>query len=333
MMLEIRDLSVTIGPHRLVYVDGLDIAPGQRLGLVGESGSGKTMLATSVAGLQPPEAVVAGSIRLAGQELIGLSDRDRAQVRGSQVGMIFQDPLKSLNPVMRIGRQVAEAVRLRGNIARHDVRARVIELLHDVRLPDVEKLARRYPHQLSGGQQQRVLIAMAIAQNPQLLIADEPTSALDVTVQKDILELILELSRRYGMALLFITHDLGVVRVVSDRIAVMYGGRLVESGPAEAVIQKPRHRYTEALIATSPIHPSAADAYEPAMQGQPFNTIAGAVPAPGQFPSGCPFRNRCPHEVELCATEPAMLDAGDEHQYRCWNPAVDSGAEAHELHR
>jgi peptide/nickel transport system ATP-binding protein len=330
-MLEIRDLSITIGPHRIVSVDELDIAPGQRLGLVGESGSGKTMLATSVVGLQPAEAMVSGSIRVAGQDMIGLSDRHRALVRGSRIGMIFQDPLKSLNPVMRIGRQVAEAVRLRGNIARDEVRARVLELLRNVRLPDVEKLARRYPHQLSGGQQQRVLIAMAIAKNPQLLIADEPTSALDVTVQKDILELILDLSNQYEMALLFITHDLGVVRFVSDRIAVMYGGRLVESGPAETVIQHPRHRYTEALIGSSPTGPSGAD--QPALRGQPFTTIEGAVPAPGQFPSGCRFRNRCPHEVELCATEPAKLDAGDEHQYCCWNPAVPNGAEAHELHR
>lgn len=330
-MLEIRDLSVTIGPHRILSVEELQILAGRRMGLVGESGSGKTMMAMSVAGLLPAEAVVSGSIRLDGRELIGMSDRERARIRGSEIGMIFQDPLKALNPVMRLGRQVAEAVRLRSDLPRREVRERVLELLHQVRLPDAEKLARRYPHQLSGGQRQRALIAMAIARRPRLLIADEPTTALDVTVQQGILELILELSRQHGMALLFISHDLGVVQAVSDHIAVMYGGQLVESGPADAVIQNPGHRYTEALLAASPARTRLND--PSASLGQPFRTIAGSVPAPGQFPSGCRFRNRCPYEIEACAMEPAGTDAGGEHLYRCWNPAIRSGAEAHELHR
>ena len=330
-MLEIRDLSVTVGPHRILSVEEFQIVAGRRVGLVGESGSGKTMMAMSIAGLLPSEAAVGGSIRLEGRELIGTSDREQARVRGSEIGMIFQDPLKALNPLMRIGRQIAEAVRLRSDLPRREVRERVVELMHQVRLPDVEKLARRYPHQLSGGQRQRALIAMAIARRPRLLIADEPTTALDVTVQQRILELILELSRQQGMALLFISHDLGVVRAVSDRVAVMYGGQLVESGPADTVIQDPRHRYTEALLASSPAStrldgPSAS-------LGEPFRTIAGSVPAPGQFPSGCRFRNRCPYEVEDCATEPAATDAGGGHLYRCWNPTIRTGAEAHELHR
>lgn len=330
-MLEIHDLSVTIGPHCILSVEEFQILPGQRVGLVGESGSGKTMMALSIAGLLPLEAMVRGSIRLDGHELIGMSDRERAQVRGSEIGMIFQDPLKALNPLMRIGHQIAEAVRIRSGIARHDARERARELLEQVRLPEPEKVAKRYPHQLSGGQRQRALIAMAIARHPRLLIADEPTTALDVTVQQGILELLLDLSRQQGMALLFITHDLGVVRAVSDRIAVMYGGQLVESGPVDVLIEHPRHRYTEALLAASPARTRLAESG--ALLGVPFRTIAGNVPGAGEFPSGCHFRNRCSHEVESCATAPAATDAGNDHLYRCWNPAICSGAEAHEIHR
>ncbi|GAA1562040.1 ABC transporter ATP-binding protein [Kribbella hippodromi] len=330
-MLEISDLCVAIGPHRILSVEKFQIDPGQRVGLVGESGSGKTMMATSIAGLLPDEASVQGSIRLDGSELIGRSDRERAKVRGSEIGMIFQDPLKALNPLMRIGRQVAEAVRIRSSLTRREAGRRVLELLEQVQLPEPAQLARRYPHQLSGGQRQRAMIAMAIARNPRLLIADEPTTALDVTVQQGILELLLDLSRQHGMALLFITHDLGVVRAVSDRIAVMYGGRLVESGPVREVIHHPRHRYTEALIAASPASTRLTEAS--ALLGVPFQTIAGTVPAAGEFPSGCRFRNRCTHAVEACAVEPAATEAGDDHLYRCWNPAIRTGAEAHELHR
>ncbi|HZX08253.1 ABC transporter ATP-binding protein [Kribbella sp.] len=330
-MLDIHDLSVSIGPHCVLTVDEFHISPGERVGLVGESGSGKTMMATSVAGLLPAGAVVRGSIRLDGRELIGMSDRECATVRGSEIGMIFQDPLKALNPLMRIGRQVAEAVRIRAGIPRHDVRDRVLDLLEQVQLPDPEGLARRYPHQLSGGQRQRALIAMAIARHPRLLIADEPTTALDVTVQQGILELLLDLSRQHEMGLLFITHDLGVVRAVSERIAVMYGGRLVESGPVEEVVRHPRHRYTEALIAASPASTSLAESGQ--LLGVPFTTIAGSVPAAGEFPSGCRFRNRCPHAVDACAQEPAVTDSDNGHSFRCWNPAICSGVEAHELHR
>jgi peptide/nickel transport system ATP-binding protein len=330
-MLEIQDLSVAIGGHRVLSVEDFRILPGQRMGLVGESGSGKTMMATCIAGLLPADAVVRGSIRLDDRELVGMSDRDRAKVRGSEIGMIFQDPLKALNPVMRIGRQVAEAVRIRSGLSRSEVHARVVDLLEQVQLPDPGSLARRYPHQLSGGQRQRVLIAMAIARHPRLLIADEPTTALDVTVQKGILELLLDLSRQHGMALLFITHDLGVLRAVSDGIAVMYGGQLFEAGPADAVLEHPLHRYTEALIAASPARTGLAEAS--ALFGVPFPTIPGSVPAAGEFPSGCRFRNRCTRAVEACVTEPTTTDGGDGHLYRCWNPASWTGAEAHELHR
>ncbi len=318
-MLEVRDLSVTIGPHRIVSIDEFQIRPGERVGLVGESGSGKTMTAMSIAGLHPAQAVVGGSIRLDGRELTAMSGRDRAHTRGSEIGMIFQDPLLALNPLMRIGRQVAEAVRLRTDVSRHEARERVLHLLQQVQLSDAEKLARRYPHQLSGGQRQRALIAMAIARRPKLLIADEPTTALDVTVQQGILELILELSRQHGMALLFITHDLGVVKKVSDRIAVMYGGNLVESGPVDAVIQAPKHRYTEALIGASPTHASA-DQVETQL-GRPFDAIPGNVPPLGAFPAGCPFRGRCSAEIDACQDVPPVTTKDQDHRFTCWNPA------------
>ncbi|MBP2349642.1 peptide/nickel transport system ATP-binding protein [Kribbella aluminosa] len=318
-MLEIHDLSVTIGPHRILGIEEFQILPGRRMGLVGESGSGKTMMATSIAGLLPADSVVRGSIRLDGRELVGMSDRQRAKVRGSEIGMIFQDPLKALNPVMRIGRQVAEAVRIRSGVARRDVRGRALELLEQVHLPDPEALARRYPHQLSGGQRQRALIAMAIARRPRLLVADEPTTALDVTVQKGILELLLELSRRHDMALLFITHDLGVVRAVSDRIAVMYGGQLVESGPVERVLRLPHHRYTEALVAASPTRRRLKEST--ALLGVPFTTIPGTVPAR----RGIPVRMHLPEPLHTRGRGVRVRACGNRRGRRSLVPVLESG--------
>lgn len=327
-MLEIRDLSIRIGPHEIVSVEELDLPRGRRLGLVGESGSGKTMTAMSIAGLQPREARVSGSIRLDGRELVGLSDRELAGLRGAEIGVVFQDPLRALNPMMRIGKQIAEAVRLHGSSTRSEVRDRVVELLGQVHLPDPTNLLRRYPHQLSGGQQQRVLIAMAIACRPKLLIADEPTTALDVTVQKGILDLILELSRTQDMALLFVSHDLGVVQAVSDHMAVLYGGHLVETGPAVEVINSPRHRYPQALIAASPGQVAPEDLES--ILGRPLDAIEGSVPGLGRFPAGCPFRGRCPHEIDNCATQPPIVRVSAEHRHKCVNPAIPVGAELDE---
>ena len=330
-MLEIRDLSVRIGPHQIVSIEELDVPQGRRLGLVGESGSGKTMTAMSIVCLQPREARVTGSIRLDGRELVGLSDRELAGVRGAEIGVIFQDPLRALNPMMRIGRQVAEAVRLHEDLSRGEIRQRVLELLTQVHLPEPGKLLRRYPHQLSGGQRQRVLIAVAIACRPKLLIADEPTTALDVTVQKGILDLILELSRTQDMALLFVSHDLGVVRAVSDHMAVMYGGHLVETGPVDTVVDHSRHRYTEALIAASPGQ-AAPDDLE-ALLGRPLAAIEGSVPPLGGFPSGCRFRSRCPHQIDACADDPPIIRVAADHRHKCVNPAVAVGAELDEAAR
>lgn len=317
-MLEIRDLTVTIGPHTIVDVERLDISAGARLGIVGESGSGKTMTATSIVGLQPPEAIVAGSIRFNGRELVGLSSTELAEVRGRDIGFIFQDPAKALNPMMRIGKQVVEAIALHEDLPKAQVRARVLDLLRQVHLPDAEALLRRYPHQLSGGQQQRVLIAIAIACYPTLLIADEPTTALDVTVQSGILDLIRELSITYNMGLLFVSHDLGVIRAITETVAVVYGGHLVEFGPTKDVISNPRHRYTQALISANP--GIADDEQLTDVVNQQLDVIPGSVPALGSFPSGCRFRGRCGWEVDTCSSSPEITELGADRTFKCWNP-------------
>jgi len=321
-MLEIDHLEVRIGRHVITEVERLDVAAGTRLGIVGESGSGKSMTAMSIVGLQPKDAKVTGSIRFNGRELIGLSDRDLAAVRGREIGVIFQDPAKALNPMMRIGRQVGEAIRLHTELRRDEVRQRVVDLLRRVHLPDPEGLVRRYPHQLSGGQQQRILIAMAISCDPQLLIADEPTTALDVTVQNGILSLLRELSDERGMGLLFISHDLGVVQSISERLAVVYGGNLVETGPTDDVIADPRHRYTEALLNVNP--GIAPDDELEATLNQKLGVIPGQVPALGRFPAGCRFRGRCDHESERCAEAPPVTVVSPDRTVKCWHPA-DAG--------
>ena len=317
-MLSIRDLKVWIGPHEIVAIEALDIAVGRRVGLVGESGSGKSITAMSIAGLQPREARLTGSIVYQGRQLIGLSDREMAGIRGAHIGFIPQDPSRALNPTMRIGRQVAEALRLNTDLGPVAIRKSTLELLDQVQLPDVEQLARRYPHQLSGGQQQRALIAMAIAARPRLLIADEPTTALDVTVQNEILRLIVDLSQQHGMSLLFVSHDLGVVRSVCDDIGVIYGGQLVEFGLSREIALRPRHRYTEALIGANVGLPQGDEIAR--LMGRRFNTIDGTVPPAGRFPSGCRFRNRCRFATERCAEEPLTVERAPGHRLKCWNP-------------
>ena len=315
-MLEINDLTITIGPHQIVSIEHLSIPAGRRLGLVGESGSGKTMTAMSIIGLLPRDAVVTGSITFSGVEMVNRSERDLSNIRGAEIGVIFQDPLRALNPTMRVGKQVSEALRLHNTVPRKEVKQRTLALFEQVQLPNPAVLARRYPHQLSGGQQQRVLISMAIACDPKLLIADEPTTALDVTVQKEILELLERLSAERGMAVLFVSHDLGVIEAISDHVAVLYGGSLVETGPAEDIVTSPRHRYTEALISVNPGHPEDIDA----SLGKPLVTIKGSVPPMGAFLPGCRFRGRCPHEIEQCAVEPPITEMTGDHSFKCWNP-------------
>ncbi|WP_395153648.1 ABC transporter ATP-binding protein [Ilumatobacter sp.] len=320
-MLEINDLKISIGVHQIVSIEHLSIPAGRRLGLVGESGSGKTMTAMSIIGLLPREAVVTGSIKFQGVEMVNRSERNLSKLRGSEIGTIFQDPLRALNPTMRVGKQVGEALRLHNTVPKKRVKQRTIELLDQVQLPDPETLARRYPHQLSGGQRQRVLIAMAIACDPKLLIADEPTTALDVTVQKEILELLARLSDERDMAVLFVSHDLGVIQAISAHVAVLYGGILVETGPTDQIVRSPHHRYTEALVSVNPGHPEDITA----ALGRPLVTIKGSVPPLGSFLPGCRFRGRCPHEVERCAEPPPISVATHEHTFRCWNP-LDSAS-------
>jgi peptide/nickel transport system ATP-binding protein len=317
-MLELRDLRVHIDGYEIVHIDELDLQPGARMGLVGESGSGKTMTATAIAGLLPDEAKGSGSVRFAGDELLTMSDRELSEIRGQKIGFVFQDPARSLNPMMRVGRQVSEAIRLHTDLKGSAVTAKVLELLEQVQLPDPPSLVRRYPHQLSGGQQQRVMIAAAIAADPELLIADEPTTALDVTVQDEILRLLISLSEDRKMSVLFVSHDLGVIRFVCDRVAVIYGGNIVEMGGIDDVIDNPKHRYTAALLAANPGMPKDDDFSD--FIGERLQTIRGSVPAVGNFPSGCPFRNRCEHEVDACAERPPTTSLESGHRYSCWNP-------------
>lgn len=319
-MLQLRDLRVIIDEREIIHIDHLDLQPGSRLGLVGESGSGKTMTVKAVAGLLPDEAKISGSVMFNGQNLLALSDREFAKVRGNQIGFIFQDPARSLNPMMRIGKQVSESIRIHTDLKGDAVTDKVIDLLRQVQLPDPESLVRRYPHQLSGGQQQRVMIAAAIASNPDLLIADEPTTALDVTVQEEILRLLISLSEERKMSLLFVSHDLGVIRFVCDRVAVIYGGNVVESGRVEDVVTRPMHRYTSALLAANPGMPK--DDNFSSFIGKRLQTISGSVPAAGKFPSGCRFRNRCQFATEACSSIPSVVTTEDEHRYLCWNPGI-----------
>ena len=251
-LLSVRDLTISFGPFEAARDVSFDIAPGETLALVGESGSGKSMTALSTLRLLPPSAHLDGEILFEGENLAGADDATLRAVRGNRVGMIFQEPMSSLNPVHTIGRQIAEVVILHQGLRRNAARARTLELLDAVGIPDPASRLDDYPHQLSGGQRQRVMIAMAIANDPKLLIADEPTTALDVTVQAQILDLLKSLQRQHGMAMLFITHDLSIVRRIADRVCVMTEGEIVESGPVETVFAAPRHAYTKHLLAAAP---------------------------------------------------------------------------------
>ncbi|NRQ37617.1 ABC transporter ATP-binding protein [Nonomuraea sp. NN258] len=313
-MLSVERLSVRTGPVELVREVSFEIAAGERVGLIGESGSGKSLTALSIMGLLPEGVTAAGRARLGGRDLLGVPERELKGLRGRDVSMVFQEPMTALNPLMRVGAQVAEVMTLHGT-PRARARERGLGLLERVRLPRPAQLARAYPHQLSGGQRQRVMLAIALANEPGLLICDEPTTALDVTVQRQMLDLIAEVAP----ALLFITHDLAVVASVCERVLVMYGGRIVESGPIRQVFTRPRHRYTQGLLAASRLPP----------RGTRLPTITGSVPPAGGFPDGCVFRNRCPHATEICATEPALTGptpaeqprTGDAHAFACWHPA------------
>ncbi|MGH3740224.1 MAG: ABC transporter ATP-binding protein, partial [Micromonosporaceae bacterium] len=286
-----------------------------------ESGSGKSLTALTIMGLLPEGLVAAGSARLAGadHDLIGTGETAMSRVRCKDIAMVFQEPMTALNPTMRVGAQVAEAMLIHGTRRdRRSALASAVELLDQVGLPDPAQSARAYPHQLSGGQRQRVMLAVALANDPVLLVCDEPTTALDVTVQAMVLDLIVKGVARRDSALLFITHDLAVVATACERVLVMYGGRVVEAGSVGEVFTRPRHRYTQGLLGASDL--TVVDE-----RGR-LATIAGSVPAAGQFPDGCVFRNRCPYATELCATRPDWTNTSGEAGYACHHPAPATAA-------
>jgi len=283
---------------------------GETLGLVGESGCGKSITALALMGLLPDNASLSGSIKLEGRELAGLSDPDYCRLRGNRISMIFQEPMTALNPMHTIGRQVAEPLRRHTNLSGAEARRQAIALLDRVGLPDAARRADAYPHQFSGGQRQRVTIAMALACQPDVLIADEPTTALDVTIQRQILDLIAELVEERGMAMILISHDLGVIAENVQRMMVMYGGTVVESGATDSVFARMGHPYTQGLFRARP--------RLGARKGTRLRTIAGTVPELSDLPTGCSFADRCPIVIPRCrAALPVAADVGDGHRVRC----------------
>lgn len=315
-LLNVQDLTTHIRSERgtLTVVDNVSfsIAPGETLGLVGESGSGKSMTALSLMGLLPrPDSYIAhGQVNFAGSDIAALDGSELAALRGNEISMIFQDPMTALNPVKRIGAQILEVLEIHKRARKQQARTQVVELLRAVGIPHPQERADSYPHELSGGMRQRVMIAMALACQPRLLIADEPTTALDVTVQAQILRLIKKLQRERDTALLFITHDLALVSQISDRIAVMYAGHIVEEAKTETLFRKPLHPYTRALLAATP------NADVPRKQKLP--SIPGAVAKPNTYSSLCRFRNRCVYATERCNTEAVTMESTHSgHQVRC----------------
>ncbi len=314
-LLEVRDLRTWFHTEEGVAraVDGVsfEVDRGQVLGVVGESGSGKSVTALSVMRLvQEPGRVEEGSrLTFDGRDLLGLTERQMRDVRGNDIAMIFQEPMTSLNPVYPVGDQISESIRIHRGLSRREARSRAVELLRLVGIPLPDRRVDDYPHQLSGGMRQRVMIAMALANEPDLLIADEPTTALDVTIQAQILELLFEIRDRLGMGIILITHDLGVVAEVCDRVVVMYAGQVVEQGSVDTIFARPSHPYTQGLLAAVP----RAD-----KRGGRLAVIPGVVPPPTRWPGGCRFRPRCPYAWDLCHQQPGLLAAGPRQLSRCW---------------
>jgi oligopeptide/dipeptide ABC transporter ATP-binding protein len=333
-LLDVRDLTIqfpqsrgsrrplattqpTATPVAAVRSLSFSIAPGEVLGLVGESGSGKSVTSLAIMGLLPSSAQVTGEITFqngngedAPTHLTTLPPDQLRQLRGSRMAMIFQEPMTALNPVMRVGNQIAEAVLAHHRISKAEAWRRAVEGMRDVAIPDPEQRARSYPHQLSGGMRQRVMIAMAIVNRPQLLIADEPTTALDVTIQQQILDLLNDLRRKFSLAMLFISHDLAVVSHVADRVAVMYAGSLVELGAKAGIFRAPAHPYTQGLLHAIPTLATVRD--------RPLATIEGTIPSISQLPAGCPFEPRCPDRVPACSSAlPPLVEVSAGHWARC----------------
>ena len=313
-LLEIEDLRThfATADGLVKAVDGvsLRIKQGKTLGVVGESGCGKSITALSIMRLiERPGRIVSGSIKFDGQDLLAMREEDMRDVRGNQISMIFQEPMTSLNPVYTCGEQIAESVMTHTGSSHRQGIERAIDMLGQVGIPDPKRRAGEHPHQLSGGMRQRVMIAMALSTNPELLIADEPTTALDVTIQAQILELMKALREKNRMAIMLITHDLGVVAEMSDDVAVMYAGKIVEASDVVTVFDRPHHPYTRGLIASIPRMGEKREKLE---------VIKGVVPNPLNLPSGCLFKRRCPYAMPICDTRPPLRSVGDGHVSRCW---------------
>jgi oligopeptide transport system ATP-binding protein len=308
-VLSVQDLRVRIGD--LTIVDGVDyeVQPGEVFGIAGESGSGKTISMLALLGLLPERSRVEGTASFAGRELLRMPRRELREVAGRDLAMVFQDPFTSLHPMLSIGKQLTEHVRRHLDLDRRAAVGRARELLSDVRIPDPEAALRAYPHQFSGGMRQRIAIAIALACRPKLLIADEPTTALDVTVQAGILRLLDRLRHEHELAVVLITHDVGVLSAIADRVSIFYAGRIVESGLRAEVLQRPRHPYTRALLDALP-HPESA-------KERALVAIGGAPPSPGRIPSGCAFHPRCAHAVESCRTDVPPLAGTNGRRLAC----------------
>ncbi len=310
------DFDTRAGPARVLDHVGLKVGSGEVLGIVGESGCGKSMTALAIMGLVPTPVgrISSGSIRIDGQELIGMDPEEMRAIRGKQIGMIFQEPMTSLNPVFTVGEQIAEAIRLHEGASARAAMARAIEMFKAVEIPEAELRIKTYPHQLSGGMRQRVMIAMALACRPKVLIADEPTTALDATVQAQIFDLLQVLQEETGTAIIMITHDMGAIAELSDRIVVMYAGRVVETGLVETVLSAPHHPYTKGLIACVP-HLERT----PSPERQELLEIPGVVPALTDLGKGCAFYPRCADAIPGCAAErPLLRSTGKDHATACW---------------
>ncbi|SIR52251.1 ABC transporter ATP-binding protein [Micromonospora avicenniae] len=320
-VLEVRDLSVAFrtegGTVSAVDRVSLDLAPGEIVGMVGESGCGKSVTAMSIAGLLPGSARVTGSVRLQGTELVGTRESVLRRVRGKEIAYIFQEPMTSLNPVLTVGRQIGEVLQVHERMSGRAARARAVELLSLVGIPSAATRVDNYPHQLSGGMRQRVMIAMAVACGPKVLVADEPTTALDVTVQAGILQVLRDLRDRLGTSILIITHDLGVIADVADRVVVMYAGRVVERAPVTDLFAFPYHQYTAGLLSASPTPGVHAGT-------QRLQEIPGLVPVLSTQPDACTFADRCPAADARCreAAPPleAVRPAINDHVAACWHP-------------
>jgi len=313
-LLEVQNLQTHFrtrsGTVRAVDGVSFTLESGGSLGIVGESGSGKTVTSLSIMRLlEPPGFIAGGRVLLQGRDMVGLSEQEIRGIRGRQVCLVFQDPMTSLNPVYRVGDQVAEAFLAHSGLGRAEAMGRALALFKLLGIPAPEHRLREYPHQLSGGMRQRVMIAMALVNDPELLILDEPTTALDVTIQAQILDLIRGLRQRVNTAVLLITHDIGVVEEICEQVLVMYGGRVMEQGSVAQVTADPKHPYTRGLLASIPTR---------AKRGARLDAIGGAVPNPLRMPPGCPFQPRCAHAMTACTVDPGLRELGNGRRVACW---------------